>query len=328
MNALMNREPSTRHERRQDMEWEEPSPIRTRTPLQRPSVLLATGILALISAAVVIGPMWLSYGYDQADLDLGLSPPSLSNGHYLGTDILGRDLLARLLYGGRISLLVALVATVISTVIGTLYGALSGYFGGRVDDVMMRVVDLLFSLPYLFLVLVLMALFAEPEVVDPMIRLLRWHPEGAWAEWLRGPGVRMVLLFVALGAVSWLTLARIVRGQVLALKNELFVEAARAAGAGTWHILFRHLIPNAGGPILAYTVLTIPSVMLQEAFISFLGLGIQAPQASWGTLVHDGVEAMSVAPWLFIFPAGTMVLVLFCFHVVGEALREAWERRA
>lgn len=275
----------------------------------------------------MIGPAWLPYRYDETDLELGLSPPSLVNGHYLGTDILGRDLLARLLYGGRLSLLVALVATAISTSIGVLYGALSGYIGGRVDEVMMRAVDVLFSIPYMFLVLVLMALFAEPEVVEPVIRLLGLSPEGALSEWLRGPGVRMVLLFAALGAVSWLTLARIVRGQVLALKNEPFVEAARAAGAGTWTILRRHILPNTSGPIIAYTVLTIPSVLLQEAFLSFLGLGIQAPQASWGTLVQDGVQAMSVAPWLLLFPAGTLVLVLLCFQIVGEALREAVQER-
>ncbi len=291
----------------------------------RLSARLAAGFLSLVGIAVLIGPMWLAYGYDQTDLELGLSPPSLMNGHYLGTDILGRDLLARLLYGGRLSLLVALIATVISTGIGVTYGAISGYFGGRVDEVMMRAVDVLFSLPYFFLVLVLMALFAEPEVVDPMIRLLRLRPDGAMAEWLRGPGVRLVLLFAALGAVSWLTLARIVRGQILALKNEPFVEAARAAGAGTWTILFRHLLPNASGPIIAYTVLTVPSVMLQEAFISFLGLGLQAPQASWGALVHEGMQAMSVAPWLLVFPAGIMVLTLVCFYIVGETLREAHE---
>ncbi|MCX7751910.1 MAG: ABC transporter permease [Blastocatellia bacterium] len=294
---------------------------------ERPSALLAAGFLGLVGIAVLIGPMWLTYGYDQTDLELGLSPPSWANGHYLGTDILGRDLLARLLHGGRLSLLVALVATAISTTIGVVYGAISGYFGGRVDEVMMRVVDVLFSLPYLFLVLVLMALFADPEVVDPVIYLLRLRPDGAIAEWLRGPGVRLVLLFAALGAVSWLTLARIVRGHVLALKNEPFIEAARAAGAGTRTILIRHLLPNASGPIVAYTVLTIPSVMLQEAFISFLGLGLQAPQASWGALVYEGVQAMSVAPWLLVFPAGIMVLTLVCFYIVGEALREAYEKR-
>jgi len=294
---------------------------------ERPLALVAAGFLGFVSIAVLIGPMGLAYDYAQTDLELGLSPPSWANGHYLGTDILGRDLLARLLQGGRLSLLVALVATAISTTIGVIYGALSGYVGGRVDDVMMRIVDVLFSLPYLFLVLVLMALFAEPEVVEPVIRLLRLRPDGAMAEWLRGPGVRLVLLFIALGAVSWLTLARIVRGQILALKTEPFVEAARAAGAGTWTILVRHLLPNASGPIIAYTVLTVPSVMLQEAFISFLGLGLQAPQASWGALVYEGVQAMSIAPWLLVFPAGIMVLTLVCFHVVGETLREAYERR-
>lgn len=318
----------SRNRTRSEGVWKKFSMARMWGPLrERPSALLAAGFLGVVGIAVVIGPMWLAYGYDQADLELGLSPPSLTNRHYLGTDILGRDLLARLLYGGRLSLLVALVATAISTVIGVTYGAISGYFGGRVDEVMMRVVDVLFSLPYLFLVLVLMALFAEPEIVEPMIRFLRLRPDGAVAEWLRGPGVRLVLLFAALGAVSWLTLARIVRGQILVLKNEPFVEAARAAGAGTWTILFRHLLPNASGPIIAYTVLTIPSVMLQEAFISFLGLGIQAPQASWGALVHEGMQAMSVAPWLLIFPAGIMVLTFVCFYIVGETLREVHEKR-
>jgi oligopeptide transport system permease protein len=291
--------------------------------------------LALISAIVVLvvivasifGPFSLGFNYYQADFDLGLSPPSFNNGHYLGTDILGRDLLARILYGGRLSLLVALVGTTISLLIGVSFGAVSGYCGGKVDEAMMRVVDVLYSLPYMFLVIVLLALFADARVVGPLIEFFKLDPNGAAAEWLSGPGVRMVLLFAAIGAVSWLTIARIVRGQVLSLKNEQFVEAARAVGASSLSIIFKHLVPNTTGVIIVYATLTIPSVILQEAFLSFLGLGIQAPQASWGTLINDGVQAMGVAPWLLVFPCGIMVLTLFCLNVIGDGLRDAFDAR-
>lgn len=286
------------------------------------NVISLAFILAVVLATIV-GPSVLPFRYDETDLELGLSPPAWTTGHPLGTDILGRDLLARVLYGGRLSLLVALVATTISLVIGVCWGAIAGYVGGRLDEAMMRIVDILYSLPYMFLVIVLMALFADPDVVEPVIQLLGVDPLGPMAEWVRGPGVRMVFLFIALGAVSWLTVARIVRGQILVLKNEPFVEAARALGASTPTIIVRHLLPNVRGPLIVYTTLTLPSVMLQEAFVSFLGLGIQAPQASWGTLIHDGVQAMGVAPWLLLFPGLILVLTLFCLNLIGDGLRDA-----
>ncbi len=289
--------------------------------------LLSLAVVLAVVAATIAGSSFLPFRYDQTDLELGLSPPSWTTGHPLGTDILGRDVLARLLYGGRLSLLVALVATTISLVIGVSWGALAGYVGGRLDETMMRVVDILYSLPYMFVVIVLMALFADPQVVEPVIDWLNLDPLGTVAQWLRGPGVRMVFLFLALGAISWLTVARIVRGQVLMLKNEQFIEAARALGASTVTIVFRHLIPNVRGPIIVYTTLTLASVMLQEAFLSFLGLGIQAPQASWGTLIHDGVQAMGVAPWLLLSPGVVLVLTLFCLNLIGDGLRDALEVR-
>jgi len=296
----------------------------TRERFRRNKLAVFCGLFVVtVAVAVMIGPYWLTYNYYQTDFDLGLSPPSFTTGHYLGTDVLGRDVLARILYGGRISLLVALVGTAISIIIGVSYGAVSGYVGGKVDEAMMRIVDLLYSLPYMFLVIVLMALFGDPDVAQPVIETFGLDPEGVVAQWLRGPGLRMVLLFAALGAVSWLTMARIVRGQILSLKNEQFVEAARALGTSTLAIISKHLVPNTVGPIIVYTTLTIPSVMLQEAFLSFLGLGIQAPQASWGTLVNEGVQAMGVAPWLLVFPGGIMALTLFCLNVLGDALRDA-----
>lgn len=276
----------------------------------------------LIASACIWGPDSLPYGYWQTDLNLGPSPPSFSNGHYLGTDLLGRDLLARMLYGGRISLLVGVVSTSVSLLIGLPYGAISGYLGGRIDNLMMRAVDILYSLPYMFLVILLMALFADPETADPIISLLNLNPQGIIAEWLRGPGVRMALLFIALGAISWLTTARIVRGQVLWLKNMEFIEAARAIGVSRWAIIRRHLIPNTLGIVIVYATLTIPSVILQEAFLSFLGLGIRAPQTSWGMLISDGVQAMSVAPWLLIFPSLLLAFTLLSLNFLGDGLRD------
>jgi len=230
-----------------------------------------------------------------------------------------------MLYGGRISLLVGLVSTMVSLTIGVPYGAIAGYVGGRLDNLMVRIVDILYSLPYMFLVILLMALFAEPEVADPIINLLGLDRDGMIADWLRGPGLRIVLLFAALGAVSWLTTARIVRGQVLSLKNMEFIQAARAIGLSRRAIIFRHLIPNTLGIVIVYATLTIPSVILQEAFLSFLGLGVRAPQASWGTLVNDGVQAMAVAPWLLLFPSLFLALTLLSLNFLGDALRDALE---
>lgn len=271
--------------------------------------------VSVLSAGVVLGVLLfcffgppiaqavLGWTYEQQDIALGPSAPSLV--HPFGTDVLGRDLMVRTMHGGRVSLLVAFVATGVSLVVGVSWGATAGYAGGRVDAVMMRIVDLMLSTPYLLLVIVLMAVIPPSEVTIGSL-------DGSF-----------VMMFAALGLVSWLILARIVRGQVLALKEREFVEAARAIGVSPAVILFRHIVPNTLGPVIVYTTLTIPGVMLSEAFLSFLGLGIREPQASWGTLVNDGANAMVVYPWLLIGPGGLMTLTLFCLNFLGDGLRDA-----
>ena len=268
---------------------------------------------ATIVVASLAGPPILErttgYTYDFIPPDGALIksfPPftapngSFSWAHPMGTDIAGRDLLARVLLGGRISLMVGLISTLVSLIIGTAYGATAGYLGGRVDEVMMRIVDGLYSIPYMMVVIVLLALFGS-----------------------RSPLGQLFLLFLALGAVSWLTMARIVRGQVLMLKNQEFVVAARATGVRPVTIIARHLIPNALGPVIVYATLTIPSVMLLEAFLSFLGLGVQAPLASWGSLAADGVQNIAVFPWQLVCPGITMAITLFSLNFLGDGLRDA-----
>jgi len=220
--------------------------------------------------------------------------------HPMGTDNAGRDQFARVLQGGQISLFVGIISTLVSLLIGISYGAVAGYIGGRVDNLMMRLVDVLYSLPYLILVIVLLSMFRSQT------------PRG-----------QLVLLFVALGSVSWLTMARIVRGQVLSLKNQEFVLAARATGVSTTRIIFRHLVPNTLGPVIVYATLTIPQVMLTEAFLSFLGFGVQAPLASWGSLAADGAQNIAIYPWQLIFPGVTMALTLFSLNFLGDGLRDA-----
>jgi oligopeptide transport system permease protein len=269
--------------------------------------------VAIIAAASLIGPPILEaafgHTYDSIPSDSrlirSLPPFTGPNGefwlaHPMGTDEAGRDILARVLLGGRISLMVGIISTFVSLVIGVAYGATSGYLGGRIDDVMMRIVDMLYAIPYMMIVIVLLAFFGG-----------------------QSPFGQLILLFIALGAVSWLTMARIVRGQVISLKEREFVLAARASGTPGWRIVFRHLVPNVLGPVIVYATLTVPSVMLQEAFLSFLGLGVQAPLASWGSLAADGIRTIAIFPWQLFFPGMTMAITLFSLNFMGDGLRDA-----
>lgn len=215
--------------------------------------------------------------------------------YYLGTDELGRDLLARIIYGGQVSIMIGLIGALASMFIGVVLGALSGYIGGTFDSMMMRFVDIMYSLPYMLLVIIMMAVF----------------------------GKNITNLFFALAVVSWLTVCRVVRGQIISLKNSEFVEAARACGASTGRIVFRHLIPNTTSVIVIYTTLRVPAFIMLEAFLSFLGLGVQAPFASWGVLIHDGVYAMTTYPWMLWYPAIAMTLFLFSMNFLGDGLRDA-----
>ncbi|HEX5264733.1 MAG TPA: ABC transporter permease subunit [Phenylobacterium sp.] len=251
-------------------------------------------VLAVLVVAAVFGPYLTPYAYDQVNKSDVWLPP-LQHGHLIGTDALGRDLLARLLIGLRVSLAIGLVATFVSLVIGVAWGAFAGFVGGRVDELMMRFVDVLYSLPFIFFVILLMVTF----------------------------GSNIILIFVAIGAVEWLTMSRIVRGQTLALKQKEFVEAARAAGLRQGGIIVRHIVPNLLGPVVVYVTLTIPAVILAESFLSFLGLGVQPPMASLGTLIANGAQDMELAPWLLIFPSLVMVVTLMSFNFIGDGLRDA-----
>ena len=271
-------------------------------------------VVAIVTIASIMGPAVIkrTFGFtpdyiptDDVRLIRAFPPFAGPNGefswsHPMGTDNAGRDQFARVLQGGQISLFVGIIATLVSLLIGVSYGAIAGYFGGRLDNWMMRIVDVLYSLPYVIVVIVLLSVFRSQTA--------------------RG---QLILLFIALGAVSWLTMARIVRGQVLSLKNQEFVVAARATGVSSGRIIFRHLVPNTLGPVIVYATLTIPQIMLTEAFLSFLGFGVQAPLASWGSLAADGIQNIAIFPWQLIFPGVTMALTLFSLNFLGDGLRDA-----
>lgn len=280
-------------------------------------------VLGLLLVSVTIGPSiiyWTTgYTYDLIPTDRALvraMPPSLK--HLMGTDDAGRDILARVLQGGRISLIVGLISTTVSLIVGVTYGAVAGFLGGRIDNVMMRIVDIFYSIPYILIVIVLLSVFGGAGT-PAWIKYLSDTLGGAGNQGLS----QIFLLFFALGLVSWLTMARVVRGQILSLKNQEFVMAARATGVSNFGIIFRHLVPNALGPVIVYATLTVPSVMLSEAFLSFLGLGVQPPFASWGSLAADGIKNVAVFPWQLIFPGLTMALTLFSLNFVGDGIRDA-----
>ncbi|WP_110686164.1 ABC transporter permease subunit [Salinicola aestuarinus] len=262
---------------------------------QNRAAMASLGLLVAIILVCIVGPWLLPWGLAEVDWNAFGTGPTLENAHYLGTDANGRDLLTRVLYGGRISLSVALVASFVSLLIGVLYGAISGYLGGRVDNLMMRFVDIMYSLPFMFLVILLMVVF----------------------------GRNIFLIYAAIGAVEWLDMARIVRGQTLALKRREYIEAAHALGVRDSKIVTRHLIPNAIGPVIIYVTLTVPKVILLESFLSFLGLGVQEPLTSWGVLISEGVDMMESSPWMLLVPSAFLAMTLFCLNFLGDGLRDA-----
>jgi oligopeptide transport system permease protein len=264
--------------------------------LLRNKAAVAAGIvLLLVVLACFVGPLIVPFKLDEIFWDAIMAPPDRAAGHLFGTDANGRDLLVRTLNGGQISLMVGLVATAVSLTIGVLYGATAGYLGGRVDSVMMRLVDVLYSLPFMFFVILLMVFF----------------------------GRNIVLIFVAIGAVEWLDMARIVRGQTLSIKRKEFIEAARAGGVRPTSIIRRHIIPNTLGPVVVYMTLTVPKVILLESFLSFLGLGVQEPMTSWGVLISEGAANMESSWWMLVFPAGFLAVTLFSLNFIGDGIRNA-----
>jgi oligopeptide transport system permease protein len=258
------------------------------------AVLVTASVLALIALLAIVGPLFSPYSYLDSNLDELLLPPATAAARWFGTDDLGRDLFVRTLLGARITLVVAVIATLVSLVIGVVYGAIAGYVGGKVDAVMMRLVDTLYALPFIFFVILLMVYFER----------------------------NFLLIFVAIGAVNWLDMARIVRGQTLGLKEREFVESARLIGVSPARIIFRHITPNLMGVVVVYVTLTVPQAILIESFLSFLGLGIQEPQTSLGSLVNNGVRHMEGAPWILLIPASLLAMILMCFNFLGDGFRD------
>lgn len=252
-------------------------------------------LLSLIALACVVGPWLLPHAFDSADWDAMSMPPSLKNAHYFGTDEAGRDLLVRSLIGGRISLTVGLLATLASVSLGIVWGATAGFVGGRVDAVMMRIVDMMYAIPYLLIAILLVTIL----------------------------GREFYLVVLTITVFSWMDMARVVRGQTLSLRSMEYVEAARAMGVSTRRIIFAHIVPNLLGVVVIYTTVTVPGVILTESVLSFLGLGIQEPMTSWGVLIEDGAKVMEVSPWILLFPAGLLSASLYCFNFIGDGLRDA-----
>ncbi|NLP03919.1 MAG: ABC transporter permease subunit [Fibrobacter sp.] len=266
--------------------------------LRNKPAMIGLIVLSVLLTLCILAPLIAPYSVDAQDLSLGASPPGRS--HFLGSDILGRDLFSRILYGGQISFAVGLCATLVSVLIGVSWGAIAGWVGGRTDVVMMRIVDIAYAFPFTIFVIILMVFFERS----------------------------LLLLFAAIGAVEWLTMARIVRGQVMALKNQEFIDAAIGLGLSNFRIITRHILPNITGPIIVYATLTIPAVMLLEAFLSFLGLGVQPPASSWGILIREGAESMEEYPWLLIFPGAVLSATLFALNFIGDGLRDALDPRS
>lgn len=262
---------------------------------QNKAAVISLFILIFISIISVFGPFFIQYGFSDTDWNSIYQPPSLENGHYLGTDGNGRDLLVRILHGGRLSLSIGVIATFVSVFIGVIYGTIAGFFGGKLDTFMMRVVEILYAMPYLIFVIILMVVF----------------------------GRNIYFLFIAIGAVEWLTMARIVRGQTISLKEKEFIETSRALGQSNTLIIIKHIIPNLAGPIIVYITLMVPSVIILESFLSFLGLGVQEPLTSWGVLISEGSREMETAWWLLIFPGSFMVITLASLNFIGDGLRDA-----
>lgn len=259
------------------------------------AAVAAAIILGFIGLLVIFGPLLSQYDYATPHWDRISAPPSLETGHFFGTDSIGRDQFVRTMHGGRMSLMVGLVATGVALLIGVAWGAIAGFVGGRVDNVMMRIVDILYALPFMFLVILLMVVF----------------------------GRNILLIFVAIGSYIWLDMARIVRGQTLSLRQKEFVEAAEALGVRAWVIIWRHIVPNLLGIVAVYVTLTVPKVILVESFLSFLGLGVQEPGTSWGALVNAGAQDMEASPWGLFFPALFLAATLFCLNFLGDGLRDA-----
>ncbi len=278
---------------------------------------VAAWFLAVLAAFILIYPLCSRYKPDALSDDLFQTP---GGQHLMGTDAHGRDLLVRLCYGAQISFVVGIVGASVSLVIGVLWGAIAGYVGGRTDGAMMRFVDVFYSMPTIIFAMVLMST-VEPPLRDWFANLHFKNPSR---------DARLLLLFVGLGAVSWLTMARIVRGQVLSLRTRAFVDASRALGASPFHIVVRHIIPNVLGVVIVYLALTVPAIILYESFLSFLGLGVQPPMASWGSLIAEGagqINPIRIYWWLLAFPAGLMVATLLALNFLGDGLRDAWDVR-